>query len=579
MIKIYDFVTSSEYDLVNTIIDSGGKFDFVDKTGLHFVQDFSTPFSVDAAALEFVAGVLRQIDKKLNAAVTSWATYTSNINLNFGGGVLTGVATGGAAVAGNKLDLAHDDLRYVSYSGTLNAPGTQTGTIRKKFTPNYSGTPSNNQIIYSLTKAAGDTTNAINIQHSAGGDLRAVIKDSSDVVIFAVNFAAFSPTAGVEYEIELNYDISGGASRLFLNGVQQGATDTSTGTRDGNIGLLRIGSNEGATADSNFSLADLIVFSTVQHTANYTPGYALEETRYLASVATLPTFNYTGLGEIQSVDGVVKTGSNVPDHLVVFDADSVDVDLEFVASNTRQDISNLDVEYTGEEYVVLGSITTLDGLEALVINSIAETIVEPGAGNIVKLAIIKTALKYYHDGSNWVLSDGSESQTNTFADALANISTLLDENELVNFYFLLIGADGSETPEITEFIVDYLFGGIEPDEALRSSCFLYVEDIEGVNIEGAKVTIEVNRDIKQYVEAADRAISTKVSKLTDSNGYVAFELPYSSEFDTSSDIPLYKMTIEKENIDLLMQLIGRSSIEFDVPDQLKINIATLIQGK
>ena len=93
----------------------------VDKTAQTFNQPFTsdTGFIYDPAKTEFVAGRLQQVDLA-PANYVSWATYTSTIDLSCGSGVLTGTGFGGAAVAGNQLDLAHDDVRYVDYDADCN---------------------------------------------------------------------------------------------------------------------------------------------------------------------------------------------------------------------------------------------------------------------------------------------------------------------------------------------------------------------------------------------------------------------------------------------------------------------------
>lgn len=202
---------------------------------------------------------------------TFYANYAENVNGTFGDGVLTGTIVNGASVSGGELVLDQDDVRYVEYAALDNRGGTQTGTIRFRVKPNYTGSPSTNKTFYSEAKANNDTTNAIAIQHTNGGDLIVAIKDSSDASIFSTAFAAWSPTAGVTYEIELNYDITTGASRLFVDGVQQGSVDTSTGTRDSNIGIIRVGSNPAANHTSDFNIDKIIIFNTMQHTLNYTP--------------------------------------------------------------------------------------------------------------------------------------------------------------------------------------------------------------------------------------------------------------------------------------------------------------------
>jgi hypothetical protein len=105
----------------------------------------------------------------------------------------------------------------------------------------------------------------------------------------------------LQYEFELNWDITAGASRLFVNGKQFGATITATGVRNSSIGLLRVGGGYDSTSPlaSNFGIEKLIIFNTVQNTADYTPGYCLGWAEQ-----TMPT--------ICSIYGFVRNPDNSP---------------------------------------------------------------------------------------------------------------------------------------------------------------------------------------------------------------------------------------------------------------------------
>jgi hypothetical protein len=70
--------------------------------------------------------------------------------------------------------------------------------------------------------------------------------------------------------VELNYDITNGATRVFINGKQLGDTQTDTGTRDSSIGLLRLGADVSASSIvANALFSDLLVFDAVQHTEDF----------------------------------------------------------------------------------------------------------------------------------------------------------------------------------------------------------------------------------------------------------------------------------------------------------------------
>lgn len=192
-----------------------------------------------------------------DTGLTLYASYASSIDADYGGGTVTGTATGGAAIADGWLDLAHNDARYVSYDGTSNVDNQQIGSIILQVKPNYSGAPAADKSFVSIAKADGDSTNLIQLTHKiTTGNLQLDIKDDADSSIASINFGAWTPVSGTTYKIAIHYDITTGNTWIRIDDVQFGSTDTSTGTRSASIGLLRIGSgyNSAAAELSNFAV-------------------------------------------------------------------------------------------------------------------------------------------------------------------------------------------------------------------------------------------------------------------------------------------------------------------------------------
>lgn len=209
------------------------------------------------------------------ANATFHADYKLGVNGVWGNGILTGTPVGGAAVVGGYLDLKGYLLKFVDYDADLNADSQQVGCIRFVLRPNYTGAPvGKTQFFVSIGEAEGVARNGISIHHDAtSGNLRVAMTDSVGTV-FTTVLGAWSPTAGVDYEFELNYDLTTGATRLFIDGVQFGATITSVFARSANIAIMRIGNAfttvGGATSfQANFEMRDLVVYDTVQHVANF----------------------------------------------------------------------------------------------------------------------------------------------------------------------------------------------------------------------------------------------------------------------------------------------------------------------
>lgn len=233
---------------------------------------------IKTSLLEFSSGKC-QVSDKTPINTTCGATYTNDINLQgWSKGPLTGTAVGGAGVVLGELDLAHGDKRYVNYDAVDNANSQQIITIKFKYRPNFV-TPIGEHIILLITKEYNSLINGI-FYRDTGSHHKLHIYDSSGVLIEECYFGYKQWVQGQQYEIEFDVDITTGAIRMFIDGVQFGATKTSTGTRDGDINLFRIGCNYQDSTNSNFKISDVVVYDTIQHTTNYTPGYTLPESKY-----------------------------------------------------------------------------------------------------------------------------------------------------------------------------------------------------------------------------------------------------------------------------------------------------------
>jgi len=246
-----------------------------------------------------------------------YATYTSDINLTYGNGTLTGTAFGGASILSEELDLAHNDIRYVDYDAVNNFNSPQIGAFKFKLRPNYTGSPSTNMQFVSETKGLSDNTNGILISQFPSGSIFVQLYNSAGAFVVNEIYGAWSPTANVQYEIEYNFDFTNGNQKLFIDGTQLGATKTTTFTRDlNNINLLRIGSTNSGSLVSDFKIADFIRFDNVEHVSNYTAGYTLEDTIYVSDTITYPDFSYAISGNISSFTAINTTESNSPKYIL-----------------------------------------------------------------------------------------------------------------------------------------------------------------------------------------------------------------------------------------------------------------------
>lgn len=252
---------------------------------IELLYPFTTPgnYTFDSDVIEVSGGVAKLKDQR-PADATFFANYNTDINGNWGGGVLTGTPVGGAAVSGGKLDLV-GGTKYVDYDADLNADSQVKGAIRFSVIPNWNNGPASGQVFISLSKQAGSSDNRIQVQQNNDGNLAIFMNDELGSSILSGNIGVWSPVLGVEYEFEFNYDLTGGGSpveeaRLFIDGVQFGSTLSASGTRSADIGLLRVGNGVTSPIPTNFKLDNVIIFDDVQHTANYTPGQSIPATVY-----------------------------------------------------------------------------------------------------------------------------------------------------------------------------------------------------------------------------------------------------------------------------------------------------------
>lgn len=257
-------------------------------------------YTFDGAKVEVTGGKAQLKDQRPTGA-TLGVAYTSVIDGNWGGGALLGTAVNGAAVAGARLDLKGGTAKYVDYAAAGNAAFANTGAIKFKLTPNYSGTPATWHAFFAISLAAGSLVNRIELrQSSSAGQLQLRMNDSDGTSIGTHTMAGWSPVAGTTYEFEINFDFDTGATRLFIDGVQHSTTFTGTGTRTGTSALLRVGNDYQAAEVANFEIEDLIVFGAVQHTANYTPGYSVSEAIYALDDPTVLTNSTVQASQLES---------------------------------------------------------------------------------------------------------------------------------------------------------------------------------------------------------------------------------------------------------------------------------------
>jgi hypothetical protein len=247
--------------------------------------------------------------------------------------------------------------------------------------------------------------------------------------------------------------------------------------------------------------------------------------------------------------------------------------IHFQNSNSQSNVSNLDVEVTGQTYSTdnptIKPNATLN-TEAL-INFEAE-IEETGDDKVLFMIEVNRINKWYN-GSAWVNSSGYP-EANTAEEIVAAAEYLFDEYALIKPIIILHSDDGSSTPAIESMTIEYDFKGTEPDDPDKCIVYGYLKDISGDPVEGATITVTLKlRKNNQYRESSDSIIlTTTKTTITLSDGYFDFELIKSEQYETTRE---YRISARKDSSEILFKEYNEY-IDFIVPDQDSVNITEQI---
>ena len=604
--QTYNLDNAANFNQVQTAIAAAvAKLALTANTGLSFSADLSA--ATPGTNIEYSGGSLRQTDPLPTA--TFAANYDSSINGNFGNGVLTGTATG-ATVSGGKL-VCTGSVKYVDYSGASNSNFAQTGTFKFKLTPNYSGTPASLMYLLVQGNVAGSRNSTAQLFHSsADGNLALFLRDDADNLVSGYSFGLFNPVAGTEYEIKFDYNYTTGATRLFLDGVQLGSTLTATVTRSLPLNFLRLGASFDAAAGSNASFNDFIVFNAVQHTAGYTPGYSVTDTRYLSGTATGLGFTYSQAGGLLALTAFSCTAVDTPKFTVngkywngaawassnstyatasiisdiianisslAIASNTVAVVAYFQGQNTPASFSALGFTYTGQKYPASGYIEPIaaGAISAQSISALSVATPATPTNTSIKYGLkVDGTLKYWN-GSAWATSDGTEAQLNTLSAVNTNLSSLvLGMNSTIILRIAFFTTDNQATPTLDSATITYDFGGVLDTPA---TCLItgYYLALDGSGVSGASVEFSLVREAKRYTEASNAIIEKKIVVLTDANGYFESNLIRSSEFEDPTMKYMLSITLEASELET-SEISTSTAIEFTVPDATTKDITDIL---
>ena len=349
-------------------------------------------------------------------------------------------------------------------------------------------------------------------------------KDQNGATIFQSSLGNWYPIAGNSYEFEINYDLTNGATRVFIDGVQKGNTLSNTGVRSSNIRLLRIGkatNKNDTTWSANFKIDNLLVFSSPQHTSDYTPGYTVPEADYIESVITLPDFVYSGVGTIQSLDSfysadfddihytiegkyydgnswVVSDNSYSQSNsysvindninfLNVIGKDKISVKAIFPNSNDQGMINYITIGYTGQHYFVgETSITPTSSFRTDRIDSIKLI-----STSNIRIILLKNSVKYYYDSatSSWKQSNGTYIQANDISDLVDDVLNKLIEKNVDFKWEIIFNSNGNDIIGVDNLEISYSFAG--PLPSLRETRIYGFYYDAGTPKKNVKITVSM----------------------------------------------------------------------------------------
>lgn len=578
------------------ISGSSARRSIVSNPGQEFSQDFSSDagFTYDSNLVEFVAGLLRQKDQApANASIA--ATYNSSLDASWNKeGALTANLNGLPTLSSGRLSCL--GVQGLSYPTTTKP----IGAVKFKYTPNYSGAPAGNINLLTLRESSGNS-NRIALTHSPSGDnFRLTLNNATGAAIYSaqtIGGSSVNLSSAVQYEFELNWDNVLGVVRLFINGALHGTLNPGAFTfANGNASVISIGADTSIynTADAFFD--DVILFSTVQHTSVYTPGYSIPEFLYLESVVDLPAFSYTGIGTIIAVEEFELVEAGAPRYILggaywngsawvasdgtyaqsndsatiaanilslnVTGAGQIIVCVVFPDSNTISSVDSIDVVLTGQKYSDLGTVETVAAITVEQLLFYSQNAAIPVDTEIGIIILVDGELKYF-DGAAWVESDGTTMQSNSATEISENIESLaFPENAEVKFRWLLSGVE-NQTPLLSSAIVTYDFGAIATTPA-TCTIWGYIRDIGANPIQGAQVTFKLKKvAATEYKEANKNLVFGAITATSDVNGYFEAKLIRSSEYE-GAGVYLLEVLRGTERA----KTIGKTQLlEFQVPDE------------
>ena len=226
----------------------------------------------------------------------------------------TATVVGSAAAVGGLLELpAASQIRYTD---AANVGLGNTFCIEFDIVPSWTGTPASQINVFGGSDSLASQNNMVQMAIDTFGSIRVYIYSSTGVPILNGDIVGtLTAVAGTSYHFSLNVDFTAGASYLFIDGVK-GTEYISTGTRSTTGANFNVGAQyNGASSSIAYKIDNFRLWSSVQHTADYTPNSG-----YYDYVITSPSVVHkTGCGvtDIQAltISSSAPAGSAIHHHI------------------------------------------------------------------------------------------------------------------------------------------------------------------------------------------------------------------------------------------------------------------------
>jgi hypothetical protein len=488
-------------------------------------------FTYDNAKLEFVtengATIVRLKDKRPHANMF-YSSFNTGFDANYGNGVLAALPVNSPTITNTNekfgagaLSMVGGAVRYVDYAGEQNLHWTSpTIAIAVEYRPEYSGTPAAKRTLWCIGRNA-DYANYLELYHSnADGHLKCLCYNSAGVQIADWDFGVFAPVATNYYNIELNMDLTGTpATRLFVDGVQLGATKSEVGNRSDEADFIRLGSDKSATAGFDGYIDEFAIYTTIQHTADFTaPVTELPQTIYVLDMPSITTTNQiTSPSGIDSYLGFMSVaseyGANVLRVVVSNDNgvtwqfwdDNTNAwavssgapeasDLDDISTNitsfpvgtglkfrvyfisngaTTPELNDVDVVYNTVAYPTTNPKIKLSS--AIIISEIltlTPTVTVP-ATTAIKYTVVKDNTEYWWNTAAGVWEEviNAYVHSNDLTDILNNIDALFIQKSYFNLCMYLHSDDGLARPAVSGLALTYNANAIVPEIPERCRVF------------------------------------------------------------------------------------------------------------